>query len=130
MSYKSFIADFFRAVIAKLTRPGVNVGGTAAYPRTEVHSVVEDAPLTKDGTLRHITCTVEVITDTKVADAVEIMQENAVRLFTEKGLAVPGATLVGLVPGQVRLFEEQETSDSARVLYRILQDMECWIENS
>lgn len=130
MSYKSLIADFFRAVIAKLTRQGVNVGGTAAYPRIEVHSVVEDAPLTKDRTLRHITCTVEVITDTKVADAVEIMQENAVRLFTEKGLAVPGATLVGLVPGQVRLFEEQETSDSARVLYRILQDMECWIENS
>ena len=45
----SAYAPLYSAVVARLARRGVTVGGTAAIPRIEVHTITEGERLDKDG---------------------------------------------------------------------------------
>ena len=126
--FTSALASAFKLIRSTLVRTGVKVGGTAAYPRVEIHSVTEDTPQTKDNAVRSITATIECISAEKVADVVALLEGNVERIFADAGLALTGYDVIGIVPGQVRLFQEQESLDSAAVIYRLLQDVTLWLE--
>lgn len=131
--------DFTTAVVARLTRAGVNTGGTADYPRVEVHSVREGERLDKDQALRQVTFTVESISSTSLSEAVRLNEEN-LRLLTDEdpetdgqeqgeavdALQIDGWHCIGILP--VQLQDNVETTDSKKILYRILQEMTAFLE--
>ena len=127
-SFVSALAQVYKAIRAKLVGSGATVGGTANYPRIEIHSVVEDAPVTKDNSLRSITANIECISDEKVADIVSLADTCIEQIFDEAGLPMGKWSLVGVVPGQIRLFDEESTQDASAVIYRLLQDVTVWVE--
>ncbi len=126
--FTSAIAGIFKAIRSALLRDGVNIGGTANYPRVEIHSIVEDTPLTKDNSLRQITATIECVSAEKVADIVQLTEDNIDLLFADSALSLTGFDIVGIVPGQIRMFDEQEALDSTTVIYRMLQDVTITVE--
>lgn len=126
--FRTAIAGLFKAVRSALVRQGVNVGGTAAYPRVELHSFVENSPADKEGRLRSIDLVVECISDKAVGETVDMLEQNIVALLSENGIGVQGFELVGIVPGQSRLLDEQEVNDQNRVIYRIIQNLTVWLQ--
>lgn len=127
-SFVSALAQVYKAIRAKLVGSGATVGGTANYPRIEIHSVVEDTPVTKDNSLRSITANIECISDERVADIVSLADTCIEQIFDEAGLPMDKWSLVGVVPGQIRLFDEESTQDASAVIYRLLQDVTVWVE--
>jgi hypothetical protein len=113
-------------LVTRLKRDGVKVGGTASYPRIEVHSIVESPRLDKEGALRQITATVESMSNKSLDEAVNMNDAN-LRLLTETELTVAeGWKCIGIVPGQLR--DLTETSDTNKILYRLLQEVSIFLE--
>ena len=127
-SFVSAIAEVFKALRAKLVSTGATVGGTANYPRIEIHSVVESAPQTKDNSLRFVTATIECISDEKVADIVSLLDSSTEQIFDKAGLVVADWEVIGIIPGQIRMFDEESSQDASKVIYRLLQDVTVWID--
>ena len=121
----SAYAPLYSAVVARLARKGVTVGGTAAIPRIEVHTITEGERLDKDGALRQLTLTVECITNKSISDAVALNDAN-LRLLTENDLAVEGWTVIGIVP--TLLQDLTETSETQAIVYRLIQQYNVFIE--
>lgn len=122
----SALGSVYRALIGKLSRKGVNVGGTASYPRVEVHSVIENAPLDKGGNIRTISCIVECISEEKMADVMAMNEANLNLLLSGSlGISQPWQ-IIGVEPGQVQ--ELTETSDTNAILYRLLQNITVYVE--
>lgn len=129
MAFLTGIADVFKALRSRLTRQGVNIGGTAGFPRVEIHSLVEDTPQDKDGSVRSVTCSIECISTEKVADVVALTESNLDLIFGHGGLGLTGHwSVIGIVPGQTRMFSEQETLDSQQIIYRMITDVTIWFE--
>lgn len=124
------LSSVFKALRAALARIGVHVGGTAAYPRIEIHSLVQSEPLEKSSSIFRIDCIVESVSDVKVADVIELAEGNEARIYEAAGIDPAGYTIIGYGRGQVRLFEEQETTEQNKVIYRLLQDMSIWVEKN
>lgn len=129
-TFTSALSSVFKMLRTALTREGVKIGGTASMPRVEIHSVVEDTPQTKDNTLRSITCTIECVSGGKVADVISLLEGNVAQVFADAGLSLAGYDVIGIVPGQIRLFDEQEAQDSTAVFFRLLQDVTVWVEKT
>lgn len=121
----SAYGDVYSALKARLDRPGVRVGGTAGYPRVEIHSIREGERQDKDGALRTVTLTVESISKSSLGEAVAMNDDN-LRLLTETELEIDGWDCLGVVPTQLQ--DLSETSDSAKILYRILQELNVFLE--
>ena len=126
--FTSAIADVFKLIRSTLLRSGVKIGTTAQLPRVEIHSVVEDVPQTKDNALRSITATIEAISGEKIADVITLLEGNIERIFADAGLSLTGYNVIGVVPGQIRLFDEQVSQDTQAVYYRCLQDVTIYVE--
>jgi hypothetical protein len=128
MASKDILSAFgavFKGLRNALTRTGVNVGGTADYPRVEIHSIVESEWLDK-GWLKRITCVVECMSDKRIADVVDMNKENLHRML-EKGMVLDeGWQIVGVVAGQAQ--ELSETTDTKAIIYRLLQNMTIYVE--
>lgn len=121
----SALGAVFKGLRSMLTRTGVYVGGTADYPRVEIHSVTESEWLDK-GWLKRITCVVECISDKRIADVVEMNQENLTRMLEQSMMLDEGWHLVGFITGQAQ--ELTESTDSAAIIYRLLQNMTIYVE--
>lgn len=121
----SAYGDIYSALKARLDRPGVRVGGTAGYPRVEIHSIREGERQDKDGALRVVTLTVESISKSSLGEAVT-MNDGNLRLLTETELEIDGWDCLGVIPTQLQ--DLSETSDSAKILYRILQEVSVFLE--
>lgn len=121
----SALGAVFKGLRSILTRTGVNVGGTADYPRVEIHSVTESEWIDK-GWHKRITCVVECISDRRVADVVEMNHDNLTRMLEQSIALEQGWHICGLVAGQAR--ELTETTDTKAILYRLLQDMTIYVE--
>jgi hypothetical protein len=121
----SAYGDIYSALKARLDRPGVRVGGTAGYPRVEIHSIREGERQDKDGALRVVTLTVESISKSSLGEAVA-MNDGNLRLLTETELEIDGWDCLGVIPTQLQ--DLSETSDSAKILYRILQEVSVFLE--
>jgi len=118
----------YKAVVARLTRTGVVVGGTASLPRVEVHSFTEQERLDKEGELRQITFTVESITNTSM-DACIALNEGNMELLTGSDLTIGDGTqwrCLGVIPQQLQ--DLTETSDTNKIIYRLLQSYTLWAE--
>ena len=121
----SALGAVFKGLRSILTRTGVNVGGTADYPRVEIHSVTESEWMDK-GWLKRITCVVECISDRRVADVVEMNRENLSRMLEQSMALDENWKLVGFVAGQAQ--ELTETTDTKAIIYRLLQNMTIYVE--
>ena len=121
----SAYGDVYSALKARLDRPGVRVGGTAGYPRVEIHSIREGERQDKDGALRTVTLTVESVSKSSLGEAVAMNDDN-LRLLTETELEIDGWDCLGVVPTQLQ--DLSETSDSAKIIYRILQEVSVFLE--
>ncbi len=119
--------DIYGAVVARLTRTGVVVGSTAKYPRVEVHSIREQDRLDKEGALRQINLTVESISNSSLAQDVTMNEDN-LRLLTETELELTGWNCLGVLP--VQLQDLSETSDTNKILYRLLQEVTIILEKT
>lgn len=121
----SSYGSVYSAVVSRLTRTGVEVGGTAGYPRIEVHSISEGEPLDKEGELRQVSLTVESISNKSMSECVN-MNDTNLRLLTESDLSVgTGWLSIGVVP--VQLQDLTETSDTNTIIYRLLQQFNIFI---
>ena len=121
----SALGAVFKGLRFILTRTGVNVGGTADYPRVEIHSVTESEWIDK-GWHKRITCVVECISDKRVADVLVINHENLARMLEQSIALDKGWKICGLVAGQAQ--ELTETTDTKAILYRLLQNMTIYVE--
>lgn len=121
----SAYGDIYSALKATLDRPGVRVGGTAGYPRVEIHSIREGERQDKDGALRTVTLTVESISKSSLGEAVA-MNDGNLRLLTETEIEIDGWDCLGVIPTQLQ--DLSETSDSAKIIYRILQEVSVFLE--
>lgn len=116
----------YTAVVSRLTREGVTVGGTAFVPRVEVHTIREQARIDKDGALREVNLIVESISNKSLDEAVTMNDDN-LQLLTESGLTTgDGWAVVGVVP--VQLQDMTEASDTNKIIYRLLQDVTIFLE--
>ena len=115
----------YNAVVSRLTRTGVTVGSTAKYPRVEVHSIREQERQDKESALRQINLTVESISNSSLGDAVTMNEDN-LRLLTENELELTGWNCLGVLP--VQLQDLSETSDTNKIIYRLLQELVITLE--
>lgn len=123
--HESGYGPFYASVVARLTRPGVMVGRTSFYPRIEVHTFTEGDRLDKEGQVRQLSFTVESIGNASLAATVEMNDEN-VKLLTS-GLSLPeGWRCLGVIPDQLQ--DLTESSDTAKIIYRLLQGFTAWVE--
>lgn len=124
-AHESGYGPVYAAVVARLERTGVGVGRTAGYPRIEVHTINEGERMDKEGAVRQVTLTVESISNHSIGQAAAMNEENVVRLTSE--LALPqGWRCFGVVPDQLQ--DLTESSDSAKIIYRLLQGFTVWVE--
>jgi hypothetical protein len=121
----SALGAAFKGLHLSLSRKGVNVGGTADYPRVEIHSITESEWLDK-GWLKRISCVVECISDRRIADVVEMNEENLLRML-ERSIDLGSEwKIIGMVAGQAQ--ELTETTDTKAIIYRLLQNMTVYVE--
>jgi hypothetical protein len=122
----SSIGSAFKAIRAALLRKGVNVGDTAGYPRVEVHSITEGEPMDKGDMIRSLTCVVESIAESRLADTLAMNDENLSRLLSGSiGIDTPWV-IIGIVRGQAQ--QVTETTETNAILYRLIQNITVFIE--
>lgn len=122
----SAIGAVYKALRARLTRTGIHVGSTADYPRVEIHSITESEWLDKGHTLKTISCIVECISDKRMQDVMDMSEENLSRMLGENLMLDYGWAVVGVVSGQLQ--ELTEVTDTAAILYRLLQNVTIYVE--
>lgn len=122
----SALGAVYKALVSGLTRKGVKVGGTASYPRVEVHSVVEQEPLDKGGIVRAITCIVESMSEDKMADVMQMNEGNLERLVAQALNLGESWRIIDIIPGQLQ--ELTESTETNKILYRLLQNITVYVE--
>lgn len=121
------LSEIYKALRARLTRQGVPVGGTADYPRVEIHSLVESAWLDK-GSVKSVSCIVECISNRKMHDVQEMHEENLKRMLGDALQLGEDWLVFGIVAGQVQ--ELTEVSDTNAIIYRLLQNVTVYVERT
>ena len=121
----SALGAVFKGLRASLTRSGVNVGGTADYPRIEIHSITESEWLDK-GSIKRITAIVECISNKRMTDVLEMNETNLARMLSDKLMLSDGWKVSGVVTGQAQ--ELTETSDTNAIIYRLMQNVTIYVE--
>ena len=121
----SALGAVFKGLRATLTRSGVNVGGTADYPRVEIHSVTESEWLDK-GTIKRITCVVECISNKRMTDVLDMNEENLRRMLSNSLMLSSEWNVFGIVPGQAQ--ELTEVSETNAILYRLMQNVTIYVQ--
>ena len=117
----------YSAIVSKLTRTGVSVGRTAGYPRVEVHSITENERMDKGGSVRVLSLTVESMTTSSLVAADTLNTGNLTLLATLNGTAAGTAwRIIGILPTQLQ--DLTETSDTQRIIYRLLQGLDIYVE--
>lgn len=116
----------YSAIVSKLTRTGVSVGRTAGYPRVEVHSITENERMDKGGSVRVLALTVESMTTSSLVAADTLNEGNLALLETMNGTRAGAFRIVGIVPTQLQ--DLTETSDTQRIIYRLLQGLDIYVE--
>ena len=122
----SALGAVYKGMVARLTRKGVAIGGTASYPRVEVHSIVEGEPMDKGGDIRSITCVVESISEERMADVMQMNEDNLALLLGQALNLEQPWKVAHICPGQLQ--ELTETSETNAILYRLLQNITVIVE--
>lgn len=118
------------ALHVTLAREGVHVGDTAAYPRVECHSFVENTPQDKGDAVRVLACVVESMSVTSPEEAAGMNADNLALIQTLDGYIYTSGTttfeVIGIVPTQFQ--DMTETSDPQKILYRALQSIDIYVQ--
>ena len=123
--HESAYGPVYSAVVSRLSRPGIRVGKSSHYPRIEVHTITENERLDKEGVLRSLSLTVESIGNASLQETVS-MNEGNIQLLTS-GITLPeGWRCLGILPDQLQ--DMTESSDTAKIIYRLLQGFTIWVE--
>ena len=122
----SAIGATYKALVARLTRKGVHVGGTGAYPRVEVHSVIENPPMDKGGSIKSLTCTVECISEDRLASVLQMNADNLDLLLKDSLQIDQPWHIIGIDAGLAQ--QLTETSDTNAIIYRLIQDLTIYVE--
>ena len=127
MADASAYSIILAGLTASLTRTGVNVGGTAGYPRIEIHSITEGESADKDGAVRTFSATIESMTNDSRRKCAALNEENERRLLRAPlDLEDDGYRCVGVI---IRgLQDMQETSDTQSIIYRALLSVDVIVE--
>lgn len=125
--FKSAYSAVYKTFRSLLKRGKLNVGGTAGYPRVELHSFTENEPLDKGYQVRRLELTVESMSNKDLAEAVKMAEDNLAILLRDAGIA-DDFKILGVIPRQLR--DLTEVSDTQQVIYRILQDMTVFVEQN
>lgn len=124
----SAIGATYKALVARLTRKGVHVGGTGAYPRVEVHSVIENPPMDKGGSIKSLTCTVECISEDRLASVLQMNADNLDLLLKDSLQIDEPWHIIGIDAGVAQ--QLTETSDTNAIIYRLIQDLTIYVERN
>lgn len=125
--HTSAYGALYASVVSCLKGAGLKVGGTAGYPRVEVHSITENQRLDKEGAVRSLSLTIESISDNSIAASKEMNSKAMEALTTAEALDAGDEWLVlDVSPDQLQ--DLPETSDSAKILYRTLQSYDVLVE--
>lgn len=122
----SAIGAVFKALRSALNRAGVNVGGTADYPRIEIHTITESEWLDKNKTLKRISCIVECMSTRRMADVFEMNDENLRRMLEDSLNLDNGWHIVSIVEGQSQ--ELTESTETQALLYRLMQNLTIYVQ--
>ena len=122
--HESSYGRVYPAVVERLSRPGVKVGRTAQMPRVEVHSITEGERMDKEGLLREVHLTVESMSNASYAQA-ESMNEENIDLLTSELVLPDGWECIGVIPDQLQ--DLTETSDTQKIVYRLLQSFTLYV---
>lgn len=125
--YKASYKPVSQAIHAALAREGVTIGNTAAVPRVEVHSFVENPATDKGGAVRVLACVVESVSNLSMEDASGM---NATNLEKLDGVQVSGDTpefrIVGWITTQLQ--EQPVTTDTQIIEYHVLQSIDFYVQ--
>ena len=124
--FMSALGSVYKGMVGRLTRKGVKIGGTASYPRVEVHSVVENEPQDKGGNIRIINCIIECMSEEKMSDVMQMNEDNLTLILSESLNVGAEWRVIGIQPGQLQ--QLTEASDTNAILYRLLQNMTIYVE--
>ena len=122
----SALGAVYKGMVGRLSRKGVKVGGTASYPRVEVHSVTESEAQDKGGDIRTITCIVECLSEERMSDVMAMNEDNLTLVLAEELNLGESWRVVGIQPGQLQ--EMTEVSETNAILYRLLQNMTVFVQ--
>lgn len=122
----SAIGAVFKALRGALTRSGINVGGTADYPRIEIHTITESEWLDKGHTFKRITCIVECMSTKRMYDVLEMNDENLRRLLINSLSLDDGWHIVSIEPTQAQ--ELTETTETQPIIYRLMQNVTIYVK--
>lgn len=110
MMYRGALAVVYRMIAERLKS-----GGTASYPRVEVHSLSEGEPLDKGYQVRELEAVVESMSNASYGEAVQL-DADAMSKIIGYTAEQDGVRVLGIMPGQ--LTELTETADTQAILYR------------
>lgn len=110
MMYRGALAVVYRILAERLKS-----GGTASYPRVEVHSLSEGEPLDKGYQVRELEAVVESMSNASYGEAVQL-DADAMSKIIGYTAEQDGVRVLGIMPGQ--LTELTETADTQAILYR------------
>lgn len=127
-SFSSAFSAIYKAFRSLLVRDGVHVGETSGYPRVELHSWTEGAPLDKGNSVRELTVVVESMSTTSMADAVEMDSENMARLLSDAGIVSGGFEVFGII--QEQLQQINEVAEAQNTLYRLLRTYRVFVQTT
>lgn len=122
--YTSASTELFKWVVSTLTRQGVNVGGTAAYPRAEVSTLTENGPSDKDNSVRSSALVLESISDRSLGEAYDINATN-LALLQDADDTLDNYRIVGVVEGTISTMEDM--GEASLVLYRVINNLTIYV---
>lgn len=125
---KSPYKAVYAALVTRLTRSGINVGGTAGYPRIEVHSIVENEQLDKNGDIHSTSLTVETMTTDSMVTCADLNDENLQLLQEPLDLSASAWKCFGIVARQLQDLEE--TSDTQDSIFRLMLSVDIFTETA
>jgi hypothetical protein len=125
--YKASYKPVSQAIHSALAREGVAIGNTAAVPRVEVHTFVENPSTDKGGAVRVLACVIESVSSKSMEDASGM---NATNLEKLDGVRVSGDTPEFRIMGWLttQLQEQTATSDTQQIEYHVLQSIDFYVQ--
>lgn len=122
--FTSASTELFKWVVSTLTRQGVNVGGTAAYPRAEVSTLTENGPSDKDNSVRSFALVLESISDRSLGEAYDINATD-LALLQDADDTLDNYRIVGVVEGTINTMEDM--GEASLVLYRVINNLTIYV---
>ena len=136
--YRSAYKPVFEELHRRLARPGVFIGNTAGYPRVEVHTIVENQPTDKGNAVRVLSCVLESMSTSSMEEAATMNEYNLGLLqdFRYEGMFSDDFSEDFQLTGEFRVVgvvftgmnELAETSDTQTVIYRVLQNVDIYVQ--